>query len=155
MTVEDVFVLKGQTARNSGSSFYEEPDTPQQVSPLQPAPVLRDITNEYEPPTKVDKLNNLGSPISEEIEDVYGFSLWQSPGKDMLGGRVITLTSKRLQRSRTVAVNVNREFSHYPRPVITRSRGALSQPAPGCISYCQICLGRQAKGLGHERLQKY
>ena len=49
----------GQTAADSDDDFYEEPESPRILPPLQPATVLRDVTNlspaNCAPPTKIKK----------------------------------------------------------------------------------------------------
>ena len=75
--------MEGQTAENSEESYYEEPDTPRQLPPLQSAPVLQEVTNRQhssnEPPTKIDRLDDLMLPHINEMEESYGISLQDSP----------------------------------------------------------------------------
>ena len=78
------FMVESQAATSSDESYFEEPDTPRQLPPLQPAAVLRDVTNEelpYNgPPAKVDRLDDLMEPLVEEIENAYGINLQNSCG---------------------------------------------------------------------------
>ena len=72
---ENVLTVEGQGIIQSESSFYEEPDSPYQMPPLQRAPVLRDATNSplqnHAPPAKQEKLNDLGGPSIQEIEESW------------------------------------------------------------------------------------
>ena len=87
----EVFTVERQAAENSEESYYEEPDTPRQLPPLQSAPVLQDMTNRQhssnEPPTKIDRLDDLMEPHINEIEESYGISLQDSPKYSPLCGR--------------------------------------------------------------------
>ena len=64
---------------DSDEDFYEKPDSPCQMPPLQPPLNLKDITNlspaNYIPPTKVNKLNDLSEPRRREIEETCGLNL--------------------------------------------------------------------------------
>ena len=64
----ETFVTEVLTRNESESSFFEEPDSPRGMPPLQAAPILRDVTNlsptQYEPPEKAGKLDNLNEPFS-------------------------------------------------------------------------------------------
>ena len=63
----ETFVTEALTGNESESSFFEEPDSPREMPPLQAAPLLRDVTNlsptQYEPPEKAGKLDNLNEPF--------------------------------------------------------------------------------------------
>ena len=138
-------------------SSYEEPDTP--PPPLTKAPVLQDITNS--PRTseaknkkgRRDTLNDLedaASPSSSE-ENHIGVDFSCPTLNCDYGGRGIHFTSKRLRRNRRQPVLVTREIPHCPSYVAIRSRGALSQPAPGWCTYCHQGVHRRAIGAGHGR----
>ena len=94
--------MEGQTAAKSEQSYYEEPDTPRQLPPLQSAPVLRDLTNRQhssnEPPTEIDRLDDLLEPPINEIEKAYGISLQDSTENSPLCGRGTRYTSANLTR---------------------------------------------------------
>ena len=68
---EDEIVGESHGRVSSESSYFEEPKSPLQMPPLQLARVLRDITNvhptEYEPPLKIDRINDLDDPTVTEL----------------------------------------------------------------------------------------
>ena len=134
------FMVESEAATLSDESYFEEPDTPRQLPPLQPAAVLRDMTNEelpYNgPPAKVDRLDDLMEPPVEEIENAYGINLRNSLEYSPSCGRGTRFTSTKLTRARKQPVLITREIPHCPRPWTTGYRGALSRPAPGRDFYC-------------------
>ena len=74
------------------------------MPPLQPAAVLRDVTNEelpYNgPPAKVDRRDDLMKPLVEEIEIAYGINLQNSLEYSPSCGRGTRFTSTKLTRTR-------------------------------------------------------
>ena len=151
----EVFTVEGQTAENSEESYYEEPDTPRQLPPLPSAPVLRDLTNgehlSNEPPTKIDRLDDLMEPPINAIEVSYEISLQDNPNYSPLCGRGTRYTSAKLTRMRKQPVLITREIPHCPRPWSTSYRGALSRPAPGRDFSCCGGTPKFARGRGHGR----
>ena len=149
----EVFTVEEQDAETSKESYFEEPDTPRQLPPLQPAPVLRDITNEdstaSEPPTKLDRLDDLSVIPMEEIENAYGINLQSSQEYSPLCGRGTRYTSTKLARGRKQPVLITREIPHCPRPWSAGYRGALSRPAPGRDFSCCGGIPKFARGRGH------
>ena len=151
----EAFIVEGHSTETSEESYFEEPDTPRQLPPLQPAPVLRDMTNGElslnEPPTKIDRLDDLTEPTMEDIENVYGIGLQSSSEFNSLCGRGARFTSTKLTRARKQPVLITREIPHCPRPVSTGYRGALSRPAPGRDFSCCGGIPKFARGRGHGR----
>ena len=151
----EVFTVEGQAAEKSEESYYEEPDTPRQLPSLQSAPVLQDVTNHQhstdEPPTKIDRLDDLMEPHINEIEESYGISLQDSPKYSPLCGRGTRYTSAKLTRMQKQPVLITREIPHCPRPWSTGYRGALSRPAPGRDFSCCGGIPKFARGRGHGR----
>ena len=151
----EVFTVEGQTAENLEERYYEELETLRQLPPLQSAPVLRDLTNDEhlsnEPPTKIDRLDDLMEPPIDEIEKAYGISLQDSPKYSPLCGRGTRYTSAKLTRTRKQPVLITREIPHCPRPWSRGYRGALSPPAPGrdfscCGEYRNLQEGEDMAG---------
>ena len=66
----EAFLLEEQAGPEAKTSYFEEPDSPQELPLLTPAPTLRDVTNtsptNYVPPTKIGKLDDLSEPQSEK-----------------------------------------------------------------------------------------
>ena len=150
------FRVEGQNINTTDESYFEEPDTPRQLPPLQPAPVLQDITNGElslnEPPTKINRLDDLTEPTIEDIENVYGIDLQSSSEFNALCGRGARFTSTLLTRTRKQPVLITREIPHCPRPVSSSYRGALSRPAPGRDFSCCGGIPKFARGRGHGRI---
>ena len=149
------FMVENQAATLSDESYFEEPDTPHQLPPLQPAVVLRDVTNEklpYNgPPAKVDRLDDLMEPPVEEIENAYGLNLQNSLEYSPTCGRGTRFTSTKLTRTRKQPVLITREIPHCPKPWTTGYRGALSRPAPGRDFSCCGGIPQFSRGKGHGR----
>ena len=137
---------------NSEDDYYEEADTPSPPSAVQPAPILKDVTQTYgynkQTDDPVEKLNDLSEPEIEQIQKDYGISLDNPTMRCNFGGRGIHYTSKRITRNRRQPILIAKELPHCGGVVATRSRGALSQPAPGWCTYCQHGIHRQSKGMG-------
>ena len=151
----DVFIV--ETSKEE--SYYEEPETPPSPPALTPAPTLRETTNvSPESPQPAGKKgrrssNDLSVVISdEEKENHLGVDFNSPTLKCSYGGRGIHYTSSRLRRNRKQPVLVTREIPHCPSYVSTRSRGALSQPAPGWCTYCQQGIHRKSTGAGLGRV---
>ena len=140
-------------------SYYEEPDTPPSPPTLTPAPVLRELTNvspeSSQPVGKKGRrsTNDLSDISSDEGKENHLGVDFNSPTlKCTYGGRGVHYTSTKLKRNRKQPVLVTREIAHCPSYVTTRSRGALSQPAPGWCTYCNHGLHRRTIGAGHGRI---
>ena len=151
----EVFSVEGQVGSNSGSSYYEEPDTPRPPPQLQRAPAFRDVTNTEEmpeePPNKIDRLDDLTEPNIAEIEKAYGINLEDSMETSPMCGRGTRFTSSKVARLRKQPVLITREIPHCPRPWSTNYRGALSRPAPGRDFSCCGVIPKFARGRGHGR----
>ena len=63
----------------SEDDYYEEADTPSPPPAIQPAPILKDVTQTYgynkQTEDPVEKLNDLSEPEIEQIQKDYGISL--------------------------------------------------------------------------------
>ena len=109
------FVTEAHTGNESESSFFEVPDSPSGMPPLQAAPILRDVTNlsptQYEPPEKAGKLDNLNEPFSTSHQLKY-------------------------RRQQKQPVTIVKENAHCQGLPAFRARGAQSRPAPGRNFYC-------------------
>ena len=155
----EAFIVEGHKTETSEESYFEEPDTPRQLPPLQPAPVLRDVSNKelqyYGPPAKADKLDDLMEPAVEEIENAYGIDLQSSRENSPLCGRGTRYTSTKLARARKQPVLITREIPHCPRPCSTGYRGALSRPAPGRDFTCCGGIPQFTRGKGHGRATQH
>ena len=155
----EAFIVEGHNTETSEESYFEEPDTPRQLPPLQPAPVLRDVSNKelqyYGPPAKADKLDDLMEPAVEEIENAYGIDLQSSRESSPLCGRGTHYTSTKLARARKQPVLITREIPHCPRPWSTGYRGALSRPAPGRDFTCCGGIPQFTRGKGHGRATQH
>ena len=155
----EVFTVEEQDAETSRECYFEEPETLRQLPPLQPAPVLRDITNEdsaaSEPPAKLDRLDDLSVTPVEEIENAYGINLQNSREYSPLCGRGTRCTSTKLARARKQPVLITREIPHCPRPWSTGYRGALSRPAPGRDFTCCGGIPQFTRGKGHGRATQH
>ena len=138
---------------NTADDYYEEPDRPSPLPALQPAPILEDVTQSYgynkQTDDPVEKLNDLSELEVEQIEKEYGISLDDPTTRCNFGGRGIHYTSKRITRNRRQPILIAKEIPHCGAVVATRSRGALSQPAPGWCTYCQHDIHRRSNGMGH------
>ena len=148
------FSVERPPITNSESSFYEELESSDEMPRLTPAPTLREVTNtfqeDYVPPPKTTKLNDLEEPSENELEDIWGLK----PNEDdfySLAGRGSSFTSKKLQRNIRQPVTVVKEIPHCSGLPAFRARGALSRPAPGRDYSC--CSGVQEfkRGRGHGR----
>ena len=155
----EAFIVEGHSTETSEESYFEEPDTPRQLPPLQPAPILRDVSNKelqyIGPPAKADKLDDLMEPAVEEIENAYGIDLQSSLEYNPLSGRGTRFTSARLARTRKQPVLITREIPHCPRPWETGYRGALSRPAPGRDFTCCGGIPQFTRGKGHGRATQH
>ena len=155
----EAFIVEGHNTETSEESYFEEPDTPRQLPPLQPAPVLRDASNKelqyYGPPAKADKLDDLMEPAVEQIENAYGIDLQSSRENSPLCGRGTRYTSTKLARVRKQPVLITREIPHCPRPWSTGYRGALSRPAPGRDFTCCGGIPQFTRGKGHGRATQH
>ena len=155
----EAFIVEGHNTETSEESYFEEPDTPRQLPSLQPAPVLRDVSNKelqyYGPPAKADKLDDLMEPAVEEIENAYGIDLQSSRENSPLCGRGTRYTSTKLARARKQPVLITREIPHCPRPWSTGYRGALSRPAPGRDFTCCGGIPQVTRGKGHGRATQH
>ena len=71
---KEAFTVEGHTVAETGTSYYEEPDSPRRLPPLQPAPFLRDMTNKSPansfPPEKAGRLNDLDEPSVKNRENL-------------------------------------------------------------------------------------
>ena len=155
----EAFIVEGHNTGTSEESYFEEPNTPCQLPPLQPAPVLRDVSNKelqyYGPPAKADKLDDLMEPALEEIENAYSIDLQSSQENSPLCGRGTRYTSSKLARARKQPVLITREIPHCPRPWSTGYRGALSRPAPGRDFTCCGGIPQFTRGKGHGRATQH
>ena len=153
------FIVENQSAISSDESYFEEPDTPRQLPPLQHAPVLRDVTNKelpYNgPPPKIERLDDLTEPSVEEVENAYGIDLQSSREYSPLCGRGTRYTSTKLARAQKQPVLITREIPHCPRPWSTGYRGALSRPAPGRDFTCCGGIPQFTRGKGHGRATQH
>ena len=149
------FMVESQAATLSDESYFEEPNTPRQLPPLQHAAVLRDVTNKElpynRPPAKVDRLDGLMEPLVEEIENAYCINLQNSLEYSPSCGRGTRFISTKLTRARKQPVLITREFPSGLRPWTTGYRGALSRPAPDRDFCCCGGIPLFSEGKGHGR----
>ena len=110
----ETFIVE-QPPRDTDENFYEEPDSPRQVPPLQPAPILRDITilppANYVPLTKINILNDLSEPPRRKIEETWGLNR-NNEEYNATAGRRSSFKSAKLQRNLKQNITVLKEISH-------------------------------------------
>ena len=146
-------MTEAYTGNESESSFFEEPDSPRGMPPLQAAPIFRDVTNlsptQYEPPEKAGKLDDLNEPSAAETEETWGLDLNGTTEFYSLAGRGSWFSSTKIQRQRKQPVTIVKEIAHYHGLPAFRARGALSRPAPGLNFYCCSGIPNFTRGVEH------
>ena len=153
MDGEETFVVEGQAAHDSSSSYFEEPALPLYLPPLQPAPVLRELLNfspvEYVPSTKIDRLDDLNEPTVSQTEEAYGFKLNDTAERHASADRGITYNFERLRRGSKQPVLIVSEIPHYSSLAPTRANWTLSHPYLGWCNYCLHSVDGHSQGVGH------
>ena len=147
------FVTEAYTENESESSFFEEPDSPRGMPPLQAAPILKDVKNlsptQYEHPEKAGKLDDLNEPSTAETEETCGLDLNGTTEFYSLAVRGSWFSSTKIQRQRKQPVTIVKEIAHCHGLPAFRARGDLSRPAPGRNFYCCSGIPNFTRGAGH------
>ena len=133
----EIFVTEAYTGNESESSFFEEPDSPRGMPPLQAAPILRDVTNlsptQYEPPEKAGKSDDLNEPSAAETEETWGLDLNGTTEFYSLAGRGSWFSSTKIHQ-RKQPVTIVKEIAHcHGLPIFVRE-GPCRDPLPVAIS---------------------